>query len=119
MLFRSETPKGLGGNSDSTTETQRTQRVHHERHETHESGYRVTYLPVSRDGLLKLADLEEALRPARSSAERRRDSTTIDLCLALFPWAKFRRHKAAIKLHTLLRLRGGFGMSRRFPQAVA
>jgi hypothetical protein len=36
------------------------------------------------------------------------DSTTIDLCLALFPWAKFRRHKAAIKLHTLLRLRGSF-----------
>lgn len=35
------------------------------------------------------------------------DSTTSDLCLALFPWAKFRRPKAAIKLHTLLRLRGG------------
>jgi hypothetical protein len=34
------------------------------------------------------------------------DSTTIDLCLALFPWAQFRRHKAAIKLHTLLDLRG-------------
>ena len=34
------------------------------------------------------------------------DSTTIDLCLALFPWAKFRRHKGAIKLHTLLDLRG-------------
>jgi hypothetical protein len=34
------------------------------------------------------------------------DSTTIDLCLSLFPWAKFRRHKAAIKLHTLLDLRG-------------
>jgi hypothetical protein len=34
------------------------------------------------------------------------DSTTIDLCLALFPWAPFRRHKAAIKLHTLLDLRG-------------
>lgn len=34
------------------------------------------------------------------------DSTTIDLCLAMFPWAKFRRHKAAIKLHTLLNLRG-------------
>src|SRR6266436_5701839 len=34
------------------------------------------------------------------------DSTTIDLCLALFPWAKFRRHKAAVKLHTLLDLRG-------------
>ena len=29
------------------------------------------------------------------------DSTTIDLCLSLFPWAKFRRHKAAVKMHTL------------------
>jgi hypothetical protein len=36
------------------------------------------------------------------------DSTTIDLCLSLFPWAKFRRHKAAVKLHTLLALRGNF-----------
>lgn len=34
------------------------------------------------------------------------DSTTIDLCLSLFPWAKFRRHKGAVKLHTLLDLRG-------------
>jgi len=34
------------------------------------------------------------------------DSTTIDLCLSMFPWAKFRRHKGAIKLHTLLNLRG-------------
>jgi IS4 transposase len=34
------------------------------------------------------------------------DSTTIDLCLALFPWARFRQHKGAIKLHTLLDLRG-------------
>jgi len=34
------------------------------------------------------------------------DSTTIDLCLKLFPWAQFRRHKAAIKLHTLIDLRG-------------
>jgi hypothetical protein len=34
------------------------------------------------------------------------DSTTIDLCLELFPWARFRRHKGAIKLHTLLDLRG-------------
>ena len=34
------------------------------------------------------------------------DSTTIDLCLELFPWAKFRKTKAAIKLHTLLNLRG-------------
>ena len=34
------------------------------------------------------------------------DSTTIDLCLSLFRWARFRRTKAAIKLHTLLDLRG-------------
>ena len=34
------------------------------------------------------------------------DATTIDLCLTLFPWAPFRRHKAAVKLHTLLDLRG-------------
>jgi len=34
------------------------------------------------------------------------DSTTIDLCLSLFPWAKFIKHKGAIKLHTLLDLRG-------------
>jgi hypothetical protein len=34
------------------------------------------------------------------------DSTTIDLCLTLFPWADFRRTKAAIKVHTLLSLRG-------------
>lgn len=34
------------------------------------------------------------------------DSTTIDLCLELFPWAKFRRAKAAVKLHTLIDVRG-------------
>jgi len=34
------------------------------------------------------------------------DSTTIDLCLKLFPWARFRQHKAAVKLHTLIDLRG-------------
>jgi Domain of unknown function (DUF4372)/Transposase DDE domain len=34
------------------------------------------------------------------------DATTIDLCLALFPWAPFRATKAAVKLHTLLDLRG-------------
>lgn len=34
------------------------------------------------------------------------DSTTVDLCLSLFPWAQFRRHKSAVKLHTLLDLRG-------------
>ena len=34
------------------------------------------------------------------------DSSTIDLCLSLFPWAHFRKQKGAIKLHTLLDLRG-------------
>lgn len=34
------------------------------------------------------------------------DASTIDLCLSLFPWAKFRKTKAAVKLHTLLDLRG-------------
>jgi transposase len=34
------------------------------------------------------------------------DSTTIDLCLSLFPWAYFRKNKGAVKLHTLLDLRG-------------
>jgi len=43
-------------------------------------------------------DLDESLHAL--------DSTTIDLCLALFPWARFRRHKAAIKMHTLLDLWG-------------
>ena len=34
------------------------------------------------------------------------DSTTVDLCLTLFPWAQFRRRKAAVKMHTLMDLRG-------------
>lgn len=34
------------------------------------------------------------------------DSTTIDLCLSLYPWARFRKHKAAVKMHTLLDLHG-------------
>src|SRR5437016_9019659 len=34
------------------------------------------------------------------------DSTAIDLCLSLFPWAKFRKHKGAVKMHTLLDLHG-------------
>jgi len=34
------------------------------------------------------------------------DSTTIDLCLSLFPWAQFRKRKSAVKLHTLIDLRG-------------
>src|SRR6266851_115116 len=42
------------------------------------------------------------------------DSTTIDLCLALFPWARFRWRKAAVKLHTLLDLRGYIDFRRLF-----
>ncbi len=34
------------------------------------------------------------------------DSTTIDLCMSLFPWARFRKTKSAIRLHTLMNLRG-------------
>jgi len=34
------------------------------------------------------------------------DATTIDLCLSLFPWARFRKTKGAVKMHTLLNLRG-------------
>jgi transposase len=39
------------------------------------------------------------------------DSTTIDLCLTLFPWAQFRRRKSAVKVHTLLDLRGSIPAS--------
>jgi transposase len=34
------------------------------------------------------------------------DTTTIDLCLSLFPWAQFRKHKSAVKVHTLMDLKG-------------
>ena len=34
------------------------------------------------------------------------DSSTIDLCLSLFPWAKFRKTKGAVKMHTQMDLRG-------------
>jgi hypothetical protein len=49
---------------------------------------------------------QEDLGLALERAAYALDSTTIDLCLSLFPWAKFRRHKSAVKLHTLLDLRG-------------
>src|SRR5467141_1263710 len=47
------------------------------------------------------------------------DSTTIDLCLALFPWAKFRKHKAAVKMHTLLDLRGNIPTFTRITEGKA
>src|SRR5450759_3969732 len=40
------------------------------------------------------------------------DATTIDLCLSMFPWAPFRSTKAAVKLHTLLDLRGSIPADR-------
>jgi hypothetical protein len=46
------------------------------------------------------------------------DSTTIDLCLSLFPWAGFRKHKAGIKLHTLLDLRGSIPTFIRITEAL-
>lgn len=39
------------------------------------------------------------------------DSTTIDLCLAMFPWAQFRKTKGAVKMHTLIDLRGNIRRS--------
>jgi hypothetical protein len=51
---------------------------------------------------------DEPFRFELQAAAYALDSTTIDLCLSLFPWATFQRHKAAIKLHTLLTLQGNF-----------
>jgi len=45
------------------------------------------------------------------------DSTTIDLCLSLFPWARFQKTKAAIKLHTSLDLRGSIPTSIKITDA--
>jgi hypothetical protein len=49
---------------------------------------------------------DEALAVELSNTVYALDSSTIDLCLAVFPWARFQQSKAAIKLHTLLDLRG-------------
>ncbi len=46
------------------------------------------------------------------------DSTTIDLCLSLFPWARFRKRKGAIKLHTLLDVRGSIPVFVRITDAL-
>jgi len=50
--------------------------------------------------------LGESLLEDLNNAVYALDSTTIDLCLSLFPWAHFRSTKAAVKMHTLLDLRG-------------
>lgn len=49
---------------------------------------------------------DEPLASALDETTYALDSTTIDLCLSLFPWATFRKTKAAVKMHTLLDLRG-------------
>lgn len=49
---------------------------------------------------------EEPLAVELDSTVYAFDSTTIDLCLSMFPWARFRKAKGAVKLHTLLDLRG-------------
>jgi len=46
------------------------------------------------------------------------DSTTIDLCLSVFPWAKFRKNKGAVKIHTLLDLRGSIPTFIEITQAL-
>jgi len=51
---------------------------------------------------------DEPFRAELQAAAYALDATTIDLCLSLFPWATFRRAKAAIKLHTVLTLQGNF-----------
>ena len=54
---------------------------------------------------LSLRDKDQGLEAITASVYAL-DSTTIDLCLSLFPWAKFRKHKGAVKLHTLMDLEG-------------
>ena len=49
---------------------------------------------------------EDAFGADLDSAAYALDTTTIDLCLSLFPWAHFQRQKAAIKLHTMMDMRG-------------
>ena len=49
---------------------------------------------------------DEPLPGNLSQAVYALDATTIDLCLTLFPWAQFRRHKSAVKLHTLIDMQG-------------
>src|ERR1700693_3675485 len=53
-----------------------------------------------------LADAKEDLGLELANTVYALDSTTIDLCLSVFPWAHFRTTKAAVKMHTLLDLRG-------------
>src|SRR5256884_2365423 len=57
-------------------------------------------------GVARSLHAEEAVGVELDNSFYALDSTTIDLCLSLFPWAKFRKTKGAVKMHTLLDLRG-------------
>src|SRR5438309_6850027 len=57
-------------------------------------------------GVARSLHAEEPIGVELDDALYALDSTTIDLCLSLFPWAKFRKTKGAVKMHTLLDLRG-------------
>src|SRR5438270_6934524 len=73
------------------------------------SGATGAFTPTSRKfSSARLAPCMPTIPSAWISIRRstRLDSTTIDLCLALFPWAPFQRSKGAVKLHTLLDLQG-------------
>jgi hypothetical protein len=57
-------------------------------------------------GRAKILYANEQLGSDLNSTVYALDSTTIDLCMSMFPWARFRKTKSAIKLHTLMNLRG-------------
>ena len=57
-------------------------------------------------GVARSLHVEDAMGVELDNSFYALDSTTIDLCLSLFPWAKFRKTKGAVKMHTLLDLRG-------------
>src|SRR5882762_7550093 len=57
-------------------------------------------------GVARSLHAEDAMGVEMDNSFYALDSTTIDLCLSLFPWAKFRKTKGAVKMHTLLDLRG-------------
>src|SRR4030043_897631 len=65
---------------------------------------------IYRDLFFILLERTQKIAPQHKLKLKRKlyflDATTIDLCLALFPWARFRKTKAGVKLHTLLDLRG-------------
>src|SRR6267143_943671 len=63
-------------------------------------------------GVARSLHAEEAMGVELDNSFYALDSTTIDLCLSLFPWAKFRKTKGAVKMHTLLDLRDRSGLPR-------